>query len=111
MANFNNPYLNPNPGQYTQIQGSVYARLVGSEQEALSMPNPATGCAFFIDGENLVTYVKYSDGRPMEIYDMQQRLPAPPPQYLTVDDFNRLMDEKMNELAKRFVVRKERSNG
>lgn len=131
---FNNPYTNPNnqfqssaapyagpqsyvnftmPNNYSYpyTNNGLITRFVNSEQEAASMPNPTSGCAFYVDGEKLVLYAKYADGRPMEVYDMVLREAPKAPEYLTVDQFNKLMDSKMDELSKKFVIRKERNNG
>lgn len=105
MPNYNQPvYQNP-------IQSGVWTRFVNSEQEVIAAPNPITGCAFYIlDGDKPVIYAKYADGRAMETYDMVFRDPPTAPEYLTVDSFNRLMDSKLDELSKKFVLRKERTN-
>lgn len=130
---FNNPYTNPNnqfqssavpsyagpqsyvnftmPNTYTAATNGLFTRFVNSEQEAASMPNPVSGCSFYVDGEKLILYAKYADGRPMEVYDMVLRDAPKSPEYLTVDQFNKLMDSKLDELSKKFVIRKERNNG
>ena len=119
----NNPYIpNYQNGIYqpTQTQtpfqqnNGVFTTFVKTEEEVASRPNPVTGCNFYIlDGDTPVIFAKYADGRPMEVYDMVLRQPPTPPEYLTVERFNELMDEKMEELAKRFqkTERKAQSNG
>lgn len=96
-----NPYQSPN---------GVFTKFVNSEQEVTSQANPLTGCSFYMDGDKLILYVKYADGRPMEIYDLVQRELPKPPNYLTVEEFNKIMDAKLDELSRRFVIRKERNN-
>ncbi len=122
----NNPYIpSYNNGVYqtTQTQTTYQPQqryistfFVNTEQEAASMPNPVSGCSFYVvDGETPILIAKYADGRPMEVYDMQLRTPQPAPEYLTVDKFTELMNAKMDELSKKFVIRnenrKERNNG
>ena len=124
--NINSPYIpSYNNGVYqtttTQAtyqpqQRYISTFFINSEQEAASMPNPVTGCSFYVvDGDNPILIAKYVDGRPMEVYDMNLRTPEPLPEYLTVDKFNELMNAKMDELSKKFVIRnenrKERNNG
>ena len=115
------PYVNvnaPSPNYYASNvqQNGIFTRFVSSENEANMMPNPTIGCAFYVDGDNLVLYAKYADGRPMEIYDLKQRTAqAPPqtqnqPQYLTADEMNKILDERFEEMSKKFVIRKERNN-
>ena len=95
-----------NPAQ----NGGVFTKFVNSEQEAANQPNPVQGCAFYLDGEKLILYVKYADGRPMETYDMKLREAPKTPQYLTAEDFNDILDRKLDELSKKFVMRKDRGN-
>ena len=107
------PYVNINAPS-PSYQNGIFTRFVNSENEAAMMPNPTVGCSFFVDGDKLVLYAKYSDGRPMEIYDLKQRTtPAPQPQkqYLTTDELNKILDEKLEEMSKKFVIRRERNNG
>lgn len=121
---FNTPYIQQaqyTPQPYVNInapspsyQNGIFTRFVNSENEAAMMPNPTVGCSFFVDGDKLVLYAKYADGRPMEIYDLKQRTtPAPQPQnqYLTTDELNKILDEKLEEMSKKFVIRRERNNG
>lgn len=115
------PYVNinaPSPNYYASNaqQNGIFTRFVNSENEAAMMPNPTVGCSFYVDGDNLVLYAKYADGRPMEIYDLKQRT-APSsqpvqnqPQYLTAEEMNKILDEKLEEMSKKFVIRKERNN-
>lgn len=121
----NNPYIpSYNNGVYqtTQTQTTYQPQqryintfFINSEQEAASMPNPVTGCSFYVvDGETPILIAKYADGRPMEVYEMKLRAPAPQTQYLTEERFEQLMNEKMDELSKKFVIRnerRERNNG
>lgn len=124
-----NPYVNnnqtyptytANPSSYVNInaavpnyqfmnsaQNGIFTRFVSGEQEVNSLPNPTQGCAFYMDGENLVFYVKYADGRPMEVYDMKQRNEPKPLRYLTVDDLNDILNTKIDELSKKFVLRRD----
>lgn len=97
----------PNYNYPNSPQNGIYTKFVTSEQEVMNQPNPVTGCSFYMDGENLVLYVKYADGRPMEVYDMKLREAPKAPQYLTVDDFSSILDKKLDELSKKFVLRKE----
>ena len=110
------PYVNINPvtpvPSYYQGQNGIFTRFVSSEAEAASMPNPAVGCSFYVDGEKLVLYAKYADGRPMEIYDLVQRnASAPTTQYVTEEMMNKILDKRFEEMSKKFVIRKERNNG
>lgn len=104
----------PTPGYSYVPNNGVFTRFVKSEQEAISQPNPAAGCAFYIDGDNLVLYAKYADGRPMEIYDMVLREPQVP-HYVTMEDLTKLLDSKFdeyaNEFSKKFVIRRENRGG
>lgn len=104
----------PTPGYSYVPNNGVLTRFVKSEQEAASQPNPAAGCAFYIDGDNLVLYAKYADGRPMEIYDMALREPQVP-HYVTMEDLTKLLDSKFDELtdefSKKFVIRRENRGG
>ena len=100
---------NPSATQ-NQYYNGVFTRFVSSEQEAAAHPNPQIGCAFFVDGENLVLYAKYADGRPMEIYDLTLREPVVP-HYVTVEDLTRILDSKLDELSKKFVVRRDNKGG
>lgn len=97
----------PNYNYPNSPQNGIFTKFVTSEQEVLSSPNPVTGCAFYMDGENLIFYAKYADGRPMEVYDLKLRATPKPPQYLTVDDFSNILDQKLDELSKKFVLRKD----
>ena len=121
---FNSPYIPQTPyvsQPYVNInapspsyQNGIFTRFVNSENEAAMMPNPTVGCSFFVDGDKLVLYAKYADGRPMEIYDLKQRniqTPQAQSQYLTAEELNRILDEKLEEMSKKFVIRKERNNG
>ena len=96
------PYVNINAPS-PSYQNGIFTRFVNSENEAAMMPNPTVGCSFFVDGDKLVLYAKYADGRPMEIYDLKQRTtPTPQPhnQYLTTDELNKILDEKLEEMSK-----------
>lgn len=107
------PYVNINAPS-PSYQNGIFTRFVNSENEAAMMPNPTVGCSFFVDGDKLVLYAKYADGRPMEIYDLKQRTtptPQPQNQYLTTDELNKILDEKLEEMSKKFVIRRERNNG
>lgn len=121
---FNSPYIPQapyTPQPYVNInapspsyQNGIFTRFVNSENEAAMMPNPTVGCSFFVDGDKLVLYAKYADGRPMEIYDLKQRTTPtsqPQNQYLTTDELNKILDEKLEEMSKKFVIRRERNNG
>lgn len=70
-VNINAPI--PNYGYTNPAQNGIFTRFVTSEQEVINQPNPVAGCQFYMDGENLVLYAKYADGRPMEVYDMKLR--------------------------------------
>lgn len=118
MAFNNNPYQPVAPQSYVNINApapnynsGVFTKFVSSEQEAFSQPNPVNGCSFFVDGENLVLYAKYADGRPMETYDLVLREPPRQPEPLTADSLSALLDKKFddfeNALSKKFVLRKE----
>ena len=127
--NINSPYIpSYNNGVYqtttTQAtyqpqQRYISTFFINSEQEAASMPNPVTGCSFYVvDGDTPVLIAKYADGRPMEVYDMQLRAPQPQTQYLTEEKLYSILDERMEKLTqmfdKKFVIRndrKERNNG
>lgn len=104
-VNINAPV--PNYGYTNPAQNGIFTRFVSSEQEVINQPNPVAGCQFYMDGENLVLYAKYADGRPMEVYDMKLREAPKAPQYLTVDDFSNILDQKLDELSKKFVLRKD----
>ena len=107
-VNINAPV--PNYNFVNPAQNGVVMRFVNSEQEAVNQPNPTQGCAFYLDGENLILSVKYADGRAMEVYDMKLREAPKTPQYLTAEDFNDILDRKLDELSKKFVMRKDRGN-
>ena len=106
------PYVNINAYNPTSVNTpGVYTKFVGSEQEAYSnISIPPTGCAFGIDGDNMVLYARFADGH-MEIYDMVQRMPPKQPEPLTADAFSELLDKKLsdfeNNLSKKFVLRKD----
>lgn len=110
-------YVNINaatPGYSYLPNNGVFTKFVKSEQEVIAQPNPIAGCAFFIDGDNLILYAKYADGRPMEIYDMVLREPQVP-HYVTMEDLTKLLDSKFdelsNEFSKKFVIRREMKGG
>lgn len=111
-------YVNINattPSGYSYIPNNgVFTKFVKSEQEVITQPNPIAGCAFYIDGDNLILYAKYADGRPMEIYDMVLREPQVP-HYVTMEDLTKLLDSKFDELSdefsKKFVIRRENRGG
>lgn len=111
------PYVNintPVPNYYQPAQNGIFTRFVNNENEAAMMPNPTVGCSFYVDGDKLVLYAKYADGRPMEIYDLVQRteqVPQQQTQYLTEEKMYKILDERLEELTKKFVIRKERNNG
>ena len=115
-TNYTGPqsYVNftmPNTPAYSNQYG-LYTRFVNSEQEARNMPNPISGCAFYVldnDEPNPVIFAKYADGRPMEVYDMVLRDTGSTSEYLTVDAFNKIFNEKMDEMSKRFVIRREKN--
>lgn len=107
-VNINAP--TPNYNFVNPVQNGVFTKFINSDQEAANQPNPPQGCAFYVDGEKLILYVKYADGRPMEIYDMKLRETPKAPQYLTAEDFNDILDRKLDELSKKFVMRKDRGN-
>lgn len=121
---FNSPYIPQapyTPQPYVNInapspsyQNGIFTRFVNSENEAAMMPNPTVGCSFYVDGDNLVLYAKYADGRPMEIYDLVQRTEQAPQQqtqYLTEEKMYKILDEKLEEMSKKFVIRREKNNG
>ena len=99
------------PNTYQAPTQGIFTRFVSSEQEAASMPNPVTGTAFFVDGDKLVLYAKYSDGRPMEIFDLVLREPPKQPQYVTMDELKSYLDEKFDDFGKRYQLRKDYNRG
>lgn len=99
------------PASYAAPQNGVFTRFVSSEQEASSMPQIGNGTNFFVDGENLILYAKYADGRPMETFDLVLRQPPKQPEYVTVEDFHNYLDEKFEEFGKRFQLRKDYNRG
>ena len=102
----------PTQPAYSNNFLGLYTRFVNSEQEAKNMPNPISGCAFYIldnDDPNPIIFAKYADGRPMETYDMVLRESPKSSEYLTVDTFNKIFNEKMDEMSKRFVIRREKN--
>lgn len=104
----------PNPYQYyTTNNNAVVINLLNSDQEANYMQIGQNGYAFgLLENNGVMTFfIKYSDGRPMEVYDMTLREPPREPQYLTVDDFSSILDQKLDELSKKFVMRKDNSRG
>lgn len=105
------PYVNINTPSYSFLGNGPTISFVNSEREALSRPNPINGCSFFIDGENLILYVKYADGREMETYDLVQRKPeiidSQSPSYVTADELSKILDEKLDALSKKFVLRRD----
>ena len=114
-------YVNINAAQPNYYQppmsngNGIYTKFVSSEQEAFSsIPVPQSGCAFGVDGEHMVFYAKYADGRPMEVYDMVLREPPKAPQPITTDALSELLDQKFNDfesaLSKKFVLRKDNQN-
>lgn len=101
----------PNTPAYSTQYG-LYTRFVNNEQEARNMPNPISGCAFYVldnENSNPVIFAKYADGRPMETYDMVLRENSGNSEYLTVDAFNKIFDEKMNEMSRKFVLRRDKN--
>ena len=117
---FPQSYVNINAGQpsyYPPVSNGngIYTKFVSNEQEALStIPVPQSGCAFGVDGEHMVFYAKYADGRPMEVYDMVLRQPPKQPEPITTDSLSALLDQKFNDfesaLSKKFVLRKDNLN-
>ncbi len=96
------------PNAYNQNQNGILTRFVSSEAEAAQAPNPMNGCAFYIDGDNMILYAKYADGRPMETYDLKLRdIPKETP-YVTANELNDLLDKKLEEFGKKFVVKRDR---
>lgn len=96
------------PNAYNQNQNGIITRYVSSEAEATQAPNPINGCAFYIDGDAMVLYVKYADGRSMETYDLKIRDIPKDNAYVTVDELNELLDKKFEEFGKKFVVKRDR---
>lgn len=98
------------PNTYQAPQNGLFTRFVSSEQEAASMPHIGNGTNFFIDGENLILYAKYADGRPMEAFKLVLKQPPKQPEYVTIDDLQSLLDEKFEEFGKKFQLRKDYNN-
>lgn len=102
-------YVNIQAPTNSYNQNGFYTRFVSSEAEALSMPNPNIGCSFYVDGENMILYTKYADGRPMEAYDLVLREnKTKEGEYMTVSEFDELLDKKLEEFGKKFVVKRDR---
>ena len=104
-------YVNFTMPNNTPIHNNgVFTKFVDNEQEAINAPNPVNGCDFYMDGERLLLYVKYSDGRPMETYTLTLKEPPAPPKPLTAEELNDILDRRFDELSKRFVMRKDGAN-
>lgn len=105
MSN-NNPFLQ----QPAQNLYGPFTRFVSSEQEAINAQMVGNQTNFFVDGENLVLYAKYADGRPMETFDLVLREPPKQPEYVTVEDLHSYLDQKFEEFGKKFQLRKDYNN-
>lgn len=116
-TNYTGPqsYVNftmPSQPAYSSPLLGIYTKFVNNEQEAAQAPNPVQGCAFYVldnSDSNPIIFAKYADGRPMETYDMVLREAPKAPEYLTVDSFNKIFNEKMDEMSKKFVIRREKN--
>lgn len=103
-------YVNIQAPNNSYNQNGSFTRFVSSEAEALSMPNPAVGCSFYVDGENMILYAKYADGRPMEAYDLvlRENTANKEGNYVTASELDEMLDKKLEEFGKKFVVKRDR---